>query len=74
MKTKSWEVSDKFWAIVEPLIPKPERSREPEFKARRRVVEACRSWFNRFRKLTIRYEKLDSTHLALHHPAAAVIA
>ncbi|MDR2124233.1 MAG: transposase [Desulfovibrio sp.] len=32
MKTKSWEVSDKFWAIVEPLIPKPERSREKEYK------------------------------------------
>ncbi|MDR0933994.1 MAG: IS5/IS1182 family transposase, partial [Burkholderiaceae bacterium] len=29
---------------------------------------------NRFRKLTIRYEKLDSTHLALLHLAAAIIA
>jgi transposase len=32
MKTKSWKVSDKFWAIVEPLTPKPERSREKEYK------------------------------------------
>jgi hypothetical protein len=38
------------------------------------VVEACHSWFNRFRKLVIRYEKLDSTHLALTHLAAAIIA
>jgi hypothetical protein len=32
------------------------------------------TWFNRFRKLTIRYEKLDATHLALNHLAAAIIA
>jgi transposase len=32
MKTKSWEVSDKFWAIVEPLIPKPERSGNKVYK------------------------------------------
>ncbi|MDR3319999.1 MAG: transposase [Desulfovibrio sp.] len=38
------------------------------------VVEACHSWFNRFRKLTIRYEKLDATHLALNHLTAAIIA
>jgi transposase len=31
MKIKSWEVSDKFWAIAEPLVPKPERSREKEY-------------------------------------------
>jgi hypothetical protein len=44
------------------------------FQARRRVVEACHSWFNRFRKLVIRYEKPDETHLALTHSAAAIIA
>lgn len=46
----------------------------PLFVARRWVVEAYHSWFNRFRKLAIRYEKLDSTHLALTHLAAAFIA
>ena len=46
----------------------------PGFKARRWVVEACHSWLNRFRKLTIRYEKLDATHMALLHLAAAIIA
>jgi hypothetical protein len=58
--------------------PRGEEQREKMenalFKARRWVVEACHSWFNRFRKLTIRYEKLDSTHLALTHLAAAIIA
>jgi transposase len=53
---------------------KQEKERNPHFRARRWVVEACHSWFNRFRKLVIRYEKLDSTHLALIHLAAAIIA
>jgi transposase len=49
------------------------KDNNPLFKARRWVVEACHSWFNRLRKLVIRYEKLDSTHLALTHLAAAII-
>jgi transposase len=53
---------------------KREKAKNPDFKARRWVVEACHSWFNRFRKLAIRYEKLDVTHLALIHLAAAIIA
>ena len=55
-------------------VEKEEKAKNPCFKARRWVVEACHSWFNRFRKLTIRYEKLDATHLALTHLAAAIIA
>jgi len=51
-----------------------EKTKNPNFKARRWVVEASHSWFNRFRKLIIRYEKLDATHLALLHLAAAIIA
>jgi transposase len=53
---------------------KLEKVMNPAFKARRWVVEACISWFNRFRKLTIRYEKLDATHIALLHLAATIIA
>lgn len=53
---------------------KEEKRKNPLFKARRWVVEVSHSWFNRFRKLTIRYEKLDVTHLALTHLAAAIIA
>jgi transposase len=32
MSIKSWEVSDAFWAIVEPLIPKPKRDKERQYK------------------------------------------
>jgi len=51
-----------------------EKKNNPEFKARRWVVEAAHSWFNRFRKLLVRYEKLNETYLALLHLAAAIIA
>jgi len=52
---------------------KQEKVMNPDFKARRWVVEVCHSWFNRFRKLTVRYEKLHVTHMALTHLAAAII-
>ncbi len=51
-----------------------EKKRDPKKKARRWVVEACHGWFNRFRKLLVRYEKLEHTFLALNHLAAAIIA
>lgn len=41
--------------------------------ARRWVVERSHSWFNRFRKLLVRYEKKEANHLALAHCAAAMI-
>ena len=47
---------------------------DPSKKARRWVVEVCHSWFNRFRKLLVRYEKLERSFVALNHLAAAVIA
>lgn len=50
------------------------KRRDPTKKARRWVVEACHSWFNRFRKLPVRYKKLDRSFLALNHIAAAIIA
>ena len=34
------------------------KRRNPAKPARRWVVEVCRSWFNQFRKLLVRYEKL----------------
>ncbi len=48
--------------------------RDPTKKARRWVVEVCHSWFNRFRKLLVRYEKLERSFVALNHIAAAIIA
>jgi len=43
------------------------------YKARRWIVEVAHSWFNRFRKLLVRYEKTSSSYEALLHLAAAVI-
>jgi putative transposase len=51
-----------------------EKKNNPNFKARRWVVEVTHSWFNRFRKLLVRYEKLTETYEALLHIAAAIIA
>jgi transposase len=51
-----------------------ELKRAPEKKARRWVVEVAHSWFNRFRKLLVRYEKLDRSFLALNHLAASIMA
>jgi len=49
------------------------KRRNPAKKARRWVVEVCHSWFNRFRKLLVRYEKLERSFMALNHIAAAII-
>jgi hypothetical protein len=38
------------------------------------VVEVCHSWFNRFRKLLVRYEKLERSFMALNYIGAAIIA
>ena len=51
-----------------------EKRNNPSHKARRWVVEVAHSWFNRFRKLLVRYEKLTGTYEALLHMAAAIIA
>ena len=51
-----------------------ELKRDPEKRARRWIVEVAHSWFNRFRKLLVRYEKLDRSFLALNHLAAAIMA
>ena len=50
------------------------KRRDPKKKARRWVVEACHSWFNRFRKLLVRYEKLERSFVALNYLAAAIVA
>lgn len=50
---------------------KPRRGRP--WKNRRWVVEVTHSWFNRFRKLLVRYEKLADSYEALLHLAAAII-
>lgn len=47
--------------------------KNPKHKPRRWIVEVAHSWFTRFRKLLIRYEKYAKNFLALHHLAAAII-
>ena len=51
-----------------------EKKSNPGWKARRWVVEVSHSWFNRFRKILVRYEKRADSYLALLHMAAAIIA
>ena len=50
-----------------------EKKHNPSWKARRWVVEVSHSWFSRFRKILVRYEKLSDTYMALLHMAAAII-
>lgn len=51
-----------------------EKKLAPGSKPRRWVVEACHSWFNRFRKLLVRFEKTTASYRALCLLAAAIIA
>jgi putative transposase len=50
------------------------KQEHPDYRPRRWVVEVCHAWLNRFRKLLIRFEKLEATHLALLQLACAYIA
>jgi len=43
-------------------------------RPRRWVVEAAHSWFTRFRKLLVRYEKTHRSYMALNMLAAAIIS
>ena len=43
------------------------------YKPRRWIVEVAHSWFNRFRKLLVRYEKTHHSYLALSMLTAAII-
>ena len=51
-----------------------ERSERAQGKRpRRRVGEVAHSWFTRFRKLRVRYEKTHRSYVALNMLAAAII-
>ena len=45
----------------------------PGWKARRWVVERTHSWFNRYRKLLVSFEKTEASYAALLNLAAALI-
>jgi transposase len=50
-----------------------ERLEIPGFRARRWVVERTHSWFNRFRRLLIRWEKKVPNYVAFLHFACAIM-
>ena len=51
-----------------------EKKDNPNYKARRWIVEVSHSWFNRFRKILVRFEKLNERYEALLFMAASIIA
>lgn len=64
-----------FVAHIRPIGEEPRRmERNRKRKARRWAVERTASWFNRFRRLLIRWEKKVANYLALLHFACAWIA
>ena len=48
--------------------------KKPTLAGKPGLVEVAHSWFNRFRKILVRYEKREDTYLALLHMAAAIMA
>jgi len=52
----------------------PARKTKTGFQARRQVVERAHSWFNRFRRILIRWEKKPENYLGLQHGVYAMIA
>ena len=68
---------EEVWAepnVVDRRKEADTKRRNPNKKARRWVVEVCHSGFNRFRKLLVRYEKLERSFVGLNYLAAAIIA
>lgn len=53
--------------------PVKEQRKVPKYRSRRWVVERSHSWFNRFRRLLIRWEKKVPNYVALLHIACAWI-
>lgn len=51
-----------------------EKIRDPSWRARRWVAEACHSWLNRNRAILTRWSKKDENHLALLQLASGLIA
>lgn len=71
----AWETSQQQGYIPALLQRGKSAERIPLPAARRRrwMVERCHAWLNRFRKLIIRYEKLQRSYEGLLHLACAII-
>ena len=46
----------------------------PGYRARRWVVERAHSWFNRYRRILVRWEKKEKNYLALLQFVAGIVA
>ena len=62
-----------YIARVQSRFEEKKAIEEEKHPARRWVVERANSWFNRFRKLLVSFEKTESSYLALQMLAAALI-
>jgi putative transposase len=51
-----------------------QKVRDPTWRARRWVVEACHSWLNRNRAILVRWSKKDDNYLALLQLASGLMA
>jgi transposase len=51
-----------------------EKKKNTGYKARRWIIEVSHSWINRFRKLLVRFEKLEASYMGLLMFACAFIA
>jgi hypothetical protein len=51
-----------------------QKRHDPDWRARRWVVEACHSWLNRNRGLLIRWSKKEENHLAFLQLASGLLA
>ena len=68
------EISDHgFIPHVQGRAQEKKELQETKHPARRWVVERTNSWFNRFRKLLVSFEKTEQSFLALQSLAAALI-
>jgi len=73
-QVRSW--GDKFGLILHirpQRPPKRPHKRNRRKNARRWVVERSYSFFHRFRRLLVRWEKREDTYLAMIHLAAGII-
>ena len=62
--------------MIPHIRPRGEENKAIElhgFKQKRWIVEVAHSWFNRFRKLLVRYEKTYMAYRGLLHLADAMI-
>lgn len=70
-----WAISQRFEPHIRTRGEEiDQKTRDPNWKARRWVVEVCHSWLNRNRGVLVRWSKKDENHDAFLHLASGLIA